>query len=330
MMDVTSLYTKVPQEEGITTVCNAYECFHNNKPPIPTLFLIDMLRLILKENSFQSNGKKKNQIHGIAMGTKMPVSFANLFMAAVETEILKASTKTKNKHLCGKDISMMWLFSFWNINIEEIDGFIEQAKRHHPDQPSNLRLKYRTKKQFPWIPVYTKRIHFEKHPNLDVRTHYKPTETFQYTHFSSCHPPGVSKDFIKGELLNRLLRANSSKNSFEENITAFRSLLHVRGYPDNLVNKVLSEVKFEERKSALLQKIGAHNRILPFVTQYHPAVTNLKKVLMSKWHLIQNHPLLSEIYKDPSHHLLQKRKIAQGRTREIQTLEAKKPHLRTM
>ena len=97
----------------------------------------------------------------------------------------------------------------------------------------------------------------------------------------------------------RLLRTNSSKNSFEENIKAFRSRLHVRGYPDNLVNKVLSEVKFEERKSALLQGIRAHNRILPFVTQYHPAVTNLKKVLPSKWHLIQNHPLLSEIYKDP-------------------------------
>ena len=73
----------------------------------------------------------------------------------------------------------------------------------------------------------------------------------------------------------------------------------MRGYPDNLVNIVLSEVKFEERKSALLQKIRAHIRILPFVTQYHPAVTNLKKILMSKWHLIENHPLLSEIDKDP-------------------------------
>ena len=56
-MDVTSLYTNIPQEEGITTVCNAYERFHSNKPPIPTHFLRDMLRLILQENSFQFNGK---------------------------------------------------------------------------------------------------------------------------------------------------------------------------------------------------------------------------------------------------------------------------------
>ena len=226
------------------------------------------------------------------MGTKMAVSFANLFMSAVETEILNASTK---KPLVWKRY-IDDVFSSWNINIEEIDGFIEQANRHHPTIKFTAEI---SDKEIIFLDtcVY-KGDRFRETSILDVRTHYKPTETFQYTHFSSCHPPGVRKGFIKGEAL-RLLRTNSSKNSFEENIKAFRSRLHVRGYPDNLVNKVLSEVKFEERKSALLQGITAHNRILPFVTQYHPAVTNLKKVLTGERHLIQNHPLLSEIYKDP-------------------------------
>ena len=56
-MDVTSLYTNIPQEEGITTMSNAYKHFHNNKPPIPTHVLRDMLRLTLQENFFQFNGK---------------------------------------------------------------------------------------------------------------------------------------------------------------------------------------------------------------------------------------------------------------------------------
>ena len=38
-MDVTSLYTNIPQNEGIEIVCKAYENFDKNKPPIPTLFL---------------------------------------------------------------------------------------------------------------------------------------------------------------------------------------------------------------------------------------------------------------------------------------------------
>ena len=55
---------------------------------------------------------------------------------------------------------------------------------------------------------------FAYNKTLDVQTHYKPTETFQYTHFSSSHPLSVKKGFIKGETL-RLLRTNSVKEIFE-------------------------------------------------------------------------------------------------------------------
>ena len=48
-MDVTSLYTKIPQEEGINTVCQAYQYFYDNKPPIPVGYLRDMLSLILNK-----------------------------------------------------------------------------------------------------------------------------------------------------------------------------------------------------------------------------------------------------------------------------------------
>ena len=38
------------------------------------------------------------------------------------------------------------------------------------------------------------------------------------------------------------------------------------------------------------------NKILSFVTTYHPALPNLKNILRSKWLLIQNQPLLREIF----------------------------------
>ena len=90
-MDVTSLYTNIPQEEGIDTVCRAYEIFYRNEPPIPTQLLKRALRLILQENSFQFNGKNYLQTHGTAMGTKMAVAFSNIFMNKVEMEILSQS-----------------------------------------------------------------------------------------------------------------------------------------------------------------------------------------------------------------------------------------------
>ena len=80
-MDVTRLYTNIPQEEGIDIVCIAYDNFLKSNPPIPTKYLREMLRLILKENSFQFNERHYLQTHGTAVGTKTAVSFANIFMA---------------------------------------------------------------------------------------------------------------------------------------------------------------------------------------------------------------------------------------------------------
>ena len=40
-------------------------------------------------------------------------------------------------------------------------------------------------------------------------------------------------------------------------------------------------------------------KIMPFVTTYHPGVKNLKQILMQKWSLIQNQPLLKTIYTTP-------------------------------
>ena len=54
-MDVSSLYIKIPREEGTEIVCKEYDSFHNYNPPIPTHFLREMLGLILNENSFQFN-----------------------------------------------------------------------------------------------------------------------------------------------------------------------------------------------------------------------------------------------------------------------------------
>ena len=66
-MDVTSLYKNIPQEEGITTVCEAYEEFYDKKPPIPTKYLREMLGLVpiqwkrLSPNSWNSHGYKNGR-----------------------------------------------------------------------------------------------------------------------------------------------------------------------------------------------------------------------------------------------------------------------------
>ena len=90
--------------------------------------------------------------------------------------------------------------------------FIEQANKRHPTIKFTAEIS--ETETFLDTNIY-KGERFRSNSVLDVRTHFKPTETFQYTHFSSYHPPGVKKGFIKGEAL-RPFRTNSSKNIFEE------------------------------------------------------------------------------------------------------------------
>ena len=60
-----------------------------------------------------------------------------------------------------------------------------------------------------------------------------------------------------------------------------------RGYPQNFIDNTLSEVKFHQRTQALLQRNETKKkRILPSITQYHPAVPNLKEILTMKCYLI--------------------------------------------
>ena len=99
----------------------------------------------------------------------------------------------------------------------------------------------------------------------------------------------------------RILRINSSKTTTLRKIFQIskKSLIE-RGYPQTLIENLQSDIKFTERESALLK----HNKkeekeILPFVTLYQPSVSTLKEVLMKKWNLIQNQPLLRQIFKQP-------------------------------
>ena len=85
-MDITSLYTNIPQKEGINIVCPAYETFYNDTLPFLSAYWEN-----LQENSFQFNKRNYLQRHGTAMGTKMAVAFANIFMGEIGKQMLNES-----------------------------------------------------------------------------------------------------------------------------------------------------------------------------------------------------------------------------------------------
>ena len=118
---------------------------------------------------------------------------------------------------------------WWYNKSTDIEAFIEQENLHYITQLSNSRPKYLTLRLTLFLDtVVYKGTRFKEKSILDEKTRFKKTETFQYTHFTSCHPPSVKKGFVKGEAL-RILRTNSSKTTFEENISNFKKRLIDRG-----------------------------------------------------------------------------------------------------
>ena len=78
--------------------------------------------------------------------------------------------------------------------------------------------------------------------------------------------------FMKGETLG----LPSSNDIFQR-----------EGTQKIFIRRALLEVTLEDWNLALQQKQREQKRILPFVTKYHPAVPNLKSVLMNNWLFIR-------------------------------------------
>ena len=95
------------------------------------------------------------------------------------------------------------------------------------------------------------------------------------------------------------MRTNSSKEPFEEKTEKTSKKNSSPVVIQNFFLQRAFEVNFEDRKQALQLKRKENKRILPFVTQFQPSVPNLKQILMSKWTLITNQPLLKKIFEGP-------------------------------
>ena len=122
-MDVTSLYTNIPQEEGIQTVCEAYDAFSKDTPPIPTRRLAQALRLILQENSFQFCGKITYKHTEPPWALKWPIYLWEKLKQILSQSALKPLTWKRYIN----DI-----FSLWDTSREDLTQFIDQANKHHP------------------------------------------------------------------------------------------------------------------------------------------------------------------------------------------------------
>ena len=101
------------------------------------------------------------------------------FMAAVETEILNRSAL---KPLVWKRY-IDDIFSIWHTDKAEVTQFIEKTNSHHLTIKFTADISYI---ETMFLDTYVfKGERFAKDSVLEIETHFKPTATFQCTHFLS-------------------------------------------------------------------------------------------------------------------------------------------------
>ena len=85
-IDVVSLYTSIPQHEGTQAPLEAIEAA--NASDLGRDVLQALFDIVFVGNFFRFDRQVYSQLVGTAMGTKMALSYANLFMDRFERSFL--------------------------------------------------------------------------------------------------------------------------------------------------------------------------------------------------------------------------------------------------
>ena len=283
-----SLYTNIPQDEGIQTVLDMLDSHPDTNRPNNNI-LKRMMTYILKYNYFQFNNDNYLQIHGTAMGTKFAPSFANIFMAHIEDLIQQNAPDNLLPYLWLRfldDIFLIWLH-----DDDSLQKFLDYINTIHPTIKFTYTIS-ETSADFLDTTIYKL-----SNGQLASTLYRKPTDTIQLLHYQSNHPISTKVGVIYSQAL-RLRRIITEDINFEKQLQLLQRILMKRKYPLELIYRTFNKARQFSQHQLLFQTRNSNTRqpILPFVIEYNPTLPNINNILQQNWNIITNDPTLNEIF----------------------------------
>ena len=290
------MYTNVRQTEAINCVCNALERTNHqyaiNKPH--SSYIRTLLELIIGRNCFQFGNKYFLQKVGCAMGSTASPEICDITLHDLENRILQQADNILTWWRYRDDILIIY-----GGNIEEFKNLVNTMNQMHPTlkftfEASNCSVNYLDLTIF-------KGNRFRETGILDTKVYTKPTETYQYLHKSSSHPPHVFNAFIYGETL-RFARNTNNIEDFQEKVETFTNKLTARGYTHDEINTQIQKVSHHERANMIHKPLEVHQQKnkspLVFTTTYNPALfhKDISRAITKHWPLIHSDETLTEIF----------------------------------
>ena len=131
--DVTSLFTIIPQREGLEDTENVLNKRIN--PHISTTFLTRLLEIVLSENIFEFSDQLYKQDVGTSMGSNPAPTFADNFMAKIDIKIwdvLEELKETENVDMKTLNRFLDDLISIFIGSTKALHKLWEKMNEIHP------------------------------------------------------------------------------------------------------------------------------------------------------------------------------------------------------
>ena len=228
--DVTSLFTMIPLNETIDIALN-YAFQDNDKVSgLSRSQLKKLLEMPTKETNFLFNGKIYDQIDGVAMGSPLALTLANIFMRHFEEKAFEKYTGPKPLFYRRFVDDSFVLFK----DRTESRPFFEYLNGLHPNIAFTMEDETPENGYFPFLDVKISR----NGSKFETRTFYKPTFTGLYTNWYSFTPRRYKLNLVKC-LFSRAWNICSNKLLFEEDCQFIVENLVKNQFPEELVKAVL-------------------------------------------------------------------------------------------
>ena len=294
--DISQMFTNCPIEEILSAVRVAYDAFDKSQYKIKypsTDDLVFLLGNVLQYNIFEFNDQLYQQCLGSAIGACCAPECCNILMYQVMKEILSKFPYKKNIFYYARYMDDGIIIHHGKR--QELEEFFNLANSHH----KFLKFTYEiSESNTTFLDVHLfKGRRFHANNILDMKTHFKKTNSFLYLHRNSSHKEHVFKAIVRGEAI-RYRRSTNNDNDLREILSKFKLNLIKRGYNKTEIMSCFNEALTQDRKTFISAKGGKRSEDIPLVmvTKYNPCISKLHKHLLKHWNLIQDNVVCNQIF----------------------------------
>ena len=288
-IDVKSLYTNIPIDEGVSASLDGLMDLRGDDwPLLPIIY--QLMIFILKHNYFVFRDEFYLQKHGTAMGTKMAPSFANIFMGALEGSFFDSIPVAMLPYSWKRFIDDIFLI--WLHGGKSFVRFMQLLNSFHP----TIKFEFTHSKE--QVNFLDTTIYITQDGHLESDLYIKPTGCLPLLHNSSHHPASCRRGLVCSQFI-RYRRLITNDQRFRERVQMLRATLLARGYRDADILQAIAKASSYTQADLLEPKTPEEKSITPFIIPYNFDITHFSTILRQHWSLIKNDPDLSGLFHEP-------------------------------